>query len=153
MYAFVDRPVSQLCDSGRFLVWAMRSWMQSTKKGCCPPRALGRGFASIDGLSALPDFHIAMALFTRDALEEITIGSLDQPHVVEDESVLLGMWRDISLGDVDNARKTLKLVVEEDSVAPVCRAMTAATAEMIAGGFDLSGLSARIAEEAKPGDE
>lgn len=149
MYAFVDRRVDSLCDVSRFFVWAMRGWKQSIRNGVCPPRALGRGFAGIGGLSALPDFHIVMALFARDALEEIVIGSMNHPYMVEDEAVLLGMWRDISLGDVDNARATLTLLVEEESAAPITRAMTAATAKMIAAGINLSGLSTQLSKGSK----
>ncbi|MCJ2186694.1 hypothetical protein [Novosphingobium beihaiensis] len=153
MYAFIDRRVDGLCDGGRFFVWAMRGWRQSLQKGVCPPRALSRGFAGVGGGAALPDFHIAMALLNRDAREEIVIGAMDCPHIVEGEAVLLGIWRDLALGDTGNARETLKLLASEDAAPPIARAMTTAAAKMIAAGFDLSELSTHVSEEVKPSDE
>ena len=39
MYDLIDRPVMQLAPGGRFLVWAMRGWIQSATRGHCPPGA------------------------------------------------------------------------------------------------------------------
>lgn len=62
MYFFIDRPVESLGNSGRFLLWAMRGWVVAAESGHCPPHALRRGFARMRALSALPPFHVAMAL-------------------------------------------------------------------------------------------
>ena len=53
MYAFIDRPVSNLCNGGRFLLWAMRGWVHACEHGRCPPRVLHRGFAAVDVQGAL----------------------------------------------------------------------------------------------------
>lgn len=141
MYGFVDRPVGCLCNGGRFLLWAMRGWAQAVERGTCPPIALARGFAGLGAAAMLPDFHIAMALINRDGRTKIAVAPMNCPHIIEDEAILIGMWRDLSLGDVDHARATLKLMVSEDAIIPVSRAMITATAKLVLAGFDLSGLS------------
>jgi len=149
MYIYVDRPVEDLNMGGRFLLWAMRGWSRAIAAGTCPPVALSRGFASVGALTALPDFHLAMALFNRDALERISVAPMDCARILEDEAVLLGMWRDLALGDVDHMRATLALMTEEDTVSPIAQAMTAVMAKLIAAGFDLSGLVRETIEEEK----
>lgn len=141
MYAFIDRPVECLCNGGRFLLWAMRGWAQAVERGTCPPMALARGFTGLGAMAVLPDFHIAMALMNRDGRGKIAVAPMNCPHIVEDEAILIGMWRDLSLGDVDRTRAILKLLVSEDAVTPVSRAMITATAKLVLAGFDLSGLS------------
>lgn len=149
MYTFVDRPVDCLCNSGRFLLWAMRSWTRALERDCCPPRALAGSFAGVGALAMLPDFHMAMAMFNRDDLEKITIASIEYPHVVEHEAVLVGVWRDVAKADFVRMQGTLALLVEEDAVAPIARAMSAAAARLVAAGFDLSELSTETLKEVK----
>lgn len=147
MYAFVDRPVESLCNSGRFLLWSMRSWTRACARRTCPPGAMAGAFAKMGALPALPDLHIAMALINRDALEKIMVAPVEHPHIMEDEAILIGMWRDLANADLDHMRTTLALLVAKDSVEPIARAMTAATAKLIAAGFDLSELSAETQKE------
>ena len=142
MYAFVDRPVESLCNSGRFLLWAMRAWVSAAERGRCPPQMLHRGFAAVNAAEALPDFHIAMALFGGDAVETLILAPMPCLQISEDEAILLGLWRDISLGGVTNARATLALLAEGDSVGPIAKAMGAAIGRLVAAGFDMPALAA-----------
>ena len=142
MYAFVDRPVESLGNSGRFLLWAMRGWVAAAERGQCPPQLLHRGFAAVDAAGALPDFHVAMALLGSDAVETLLLAPLPCLQISEDEAILLGLWRDFSLGDAANARATLALLAEGDSVGPIANAMRAATGRLVAAGFDMSALAA-----------
>lgn len=153
MYAFVDRPVIHLCDGGRFLLWAMRAWSQAATSRTCPPKALRRGFACMGLLEMLPDIHLAMALLHQDQSNPFGMAPIGCRHIAEDEAVMLSLWRDLSLDDNGNARKTLALFVEQASVIPIVRAMTFATAAMVGAGFDLSGLSIPITKETKSSDE
>jgi hypothetical protein len=141
MYTFVDQPVECLCNGSRFLLWAMRGWAQAVERGICPPMALTRGFSGLGAMTMLPDFHIAMALLNREGREKIAVAPMNCPHIVEDEAILIGIWRDLSLGDIDRVRATLRLMVGEDAVMPVSRVMIASTAKLVLAGFDLSGLS------------
>jgi hypothetical protein len=141
MYAFVDRPVESLGNSGRFLLWAMRGWADAARRGRCPPHALHRGFMRVRAGDMLADFHVAMALFAGDALVPLAPAPMPCARIGEGEAILLGLWRDLAGGGADRACATLALLVERGSVAPVARAMSAALAAQAAAGFDLSDLS------------
>lgn len=140
MYEIIDRPVEILCNAGRFLLWAMRGWTLAVERGACPPLALGRGFASVGAHAMLPDFHIAMALLNQHGRTRLALAPMACCHIVEDEAILLGLWRDLALGRFDKARGTLALVVREDIVSPMSRAMTLASAKLMMAGFDLAQL-------------
>jgi hypothetical protein len=142
MYAFIDRPVDSLGNSGRFLLWAMRGWVCAAERGQCPPQRLHRGFVAVNAAGALPDFHVAMALIGSDAVETLLLAPMPCLQISEDEAILLGLWRDISLGDVANARATLALLAEGDSAGPIAKAMGAAIDRLVAAGFDMSALAA-----------
>jgi len=142
MYAFVDRPVESLCNSGRFLLWAMRGWVLAAERGQCPPQTLHRGFAAVRAADALPDFHVVMALLGSEMVETLLLAPMPCHQVSEDEAILLGLWRDISLGEAANARATLALMAEGDSVGPIAKAMGAAVDRLLAAGFDMPALAA-----------
>lgn len=142
MYAFVDRPVESLCNGGRFLLWAMRAWVLAAGRGQCPPQMLYRGFTAVEARGALPDFHIAMALLGGDAVETLLLAPMPCLQISEDEAILLGLWCDFSLGNAANARATLALLAEGDSVGPIAKAMGAAIDRLVAAGFDMSALAA-----------
>lgn len=142
MYAFVDRPVQGLCNSGRFLLWAMRGWVAAAERGQCPPRLLHRGFVAVDAPGALPDFHIAMALLGGDAVRTLLLAPMPCLQISEDEAILLGLWRDFSLGNAANARATLALLAEGESVGPIAKAMGTAIDRLVAAGFDMPVLAA-----------
>lgn len=141
MYAFVDRPVENLCNSGRFLLWAMRGWTHAAGCGSCPPQALRHGFAGVRALAALPDFHVAMALVASDALETLDLAPMACSRIAEDEAILLGVWRDLSRDGPSAAHATLALLVDPDSVMPVAQAMAAALTRLTDAGFDFTNLS------------
>ena len=149
MYAFVDQPVECLSRGGRFLLWAMRGWATAIDRGTCPPVALSRGFAGVSVMSALPDFHIAMALLNKDASTTFALAPMNADRITEDEAVLIGLWSDLALGDLDHLRDTLVLVAETDAVAPIARAMANVTAKLIVAGFEMSGLRAEPLKESK----
>ena len=140
MYAFVDRPVESLSNSGRFLLWAMRGWTQAAEAGHCAPRALRCGFAGLHALTALPDFHVAMALFANDARDTLLLAPLACRTIAEDEAILLGLWRDVAHDRAGAARATLALLVEPGSAGPLATAMTATTMRLGAAGVDLARL-------------
>lgn len=143
MYAFVDRPVASLCNSGRFLLWAMRGWIAATGRGQCPPQRLHRGFVAVAAAAALPDFHVAMALLGGGgAVRTLRLAPMACLRISGDEAILLGLWRDFSLGDAANARATLALLAEGESAGPIARAMGAVTGRLVAAGFDMPALAA-----------
>ena len=138
MYAFIDRPVSNLCNGGRFLLWAMRGWVRAAAQGACPPAALHRGFAHVHALAALPDFHVALALLNADARETLALAPIACPDIAEDEALLLALWRDAAL---DRAGPMLARLVEAGTAPSVATALRAAADALAAAGFDLVRLS------------
>ncbi|KAJ8134751.1 hypothetical protein OY671_012036, partial [Metschnikowia pulcherrima] len=109
-------------------------------RGTCPTMASARGFTGLGAMAMLPDFHIAMASLNRDGRDKIAVAPMKCSHIVEDEAISIGIWRDLSLGDIDRARATLKSMVSDDAVMPISRTMITATAKSLSAGFDLSGL-------------
>jgi hypothetical protein len=142
MYAFVDRPVESLSNSGRFLLWAMRGWVHAAVKGACPPQALRQGFAVTGALPALPDFHIAMALIRSRASAILALAPMPCPRVSEHEAILLGLWQGIALEDPATAHATLTLLTGCPDTGPAVRAMDATIERLAIAGFDPSALLA-----------
>jgi hypothetical protein len=135
MYDLVDRPVVQLSPAGRFLIWAMRGWIQSASRGYCPPGALAPAFARHGVLPALPHIHILLAELNRRANRQIAFAPLACAHIGDDEAVLLQICRDAT-DDPPRARATLGLLLEEEAVGPAFTALLAATAFLKDGGLD-----------------
>lgn len=142
MYSFVDRPVESLSNNGRFLLWAMRGWSHAVSRGACPPQMLRCGFAGVRALAALPDFHVAMALLGEGSPSVLDTAPMPCVQISEHEAILLGLWRDFSLGDFAAGRATLALLVGAVDVGPIASAMGAANEKLLAAGFDLSTLAA-----------
>ena len=63
-------------------------------------------------------------------------------QISEHEAILLGLWRDFSLGDFATGRATLALLVGTVNVGSIASAMGAANEKLLAAGFDLSTLAA-----------
>lgn len=140
MYEIIDHPVESLGNAGRFLLWAMRGWTLAVERQTCPPLALGRGFASVQALPMLPDFHIAMLLLNQHGRMRFTLAPMACPDIIEDEAILLGVWRNLALGKFDQVQSTLALLVTDDMISPASRAMTMASAKLMTAGLDLSQL-------------
>jgi hypothetical protein len=127
MYDLIDRPVAQLAPGGRFLLWAMRGWIQAATKGNCPPGALAPAFARHGVLPALPHLHIVLAELNRRATRQIAFAPLACQFVGDDEAVLLQICRD-TVASPARARATLAMLLEEEAVGPAFTALLAAMA-------------------------
>lgn len=147
MYEIIDRPVEVLFNAGRFLLWAMGGWTQAVERGTCLPLALGRGSAGVGAVTMLPDFHIPMALLNQNGRARIVLAPMAWCRILEDETILLGVWRDLALGRIDKVQGTLALLVSEDAVGPVSQAMTLASAKLMTAGFDLAQLQNQTIED------
>lgn len=123
MYQFVDQPVSRLGMADRFTLWAMRAWVLLLAQGRCPPGSLAPAFGRMNVLTALPDFHMAMALLNRDGLEKLELAALNCATVSEHEAVLLGLWKEAAGGDRQRVSGTLDLLIAEEAVAIVTSAL------------------------------
>jgi hypothetical protein len=150
MYSFIDQPAALLGKGSRFVLWAMRGWGQAMQQGLCPPGALAPAFAKMGVLQALPHFHMAMALLASDGIAHDGLAGLHDPLILEEEAVLLGLWRDIEAGASERAQATLALLVDEGTAAPILRAMGLATALFREMGYAPTGLLNDVAKAARP---
>lgn len=125
MYDYVDRDIGALDTGSRFLIWAMRGWVQTLTDGHCPPAALGPAFARSGMLSALPHFHVAMIVLNREGKETLAFALLACARVSEDEAIILSLVRAIGADRMEQARATIALLVLEDSVGTLLRALSA----------------------------
>lgn len=135
MYDLIDRPVMKLAPGGRFLIWAMRGWIQSATRGNCPPGALAPAFARHGVLPALPHLHMMLAELNRRATRQIAFSPLACNHIGDDEAVLLQVCRDAT-DNPPRARATLALLLEEEAVGPAFSALITAMAFLREGGLD-----------------
>lgn len=138
MYAFVDRPIDGLCGGARFLLWSMRGWAHMVGQRGFPPGVLAPSFSSTGLLDMLPAFHAVMALLHRDGLGTVALAPISYPVIVEDEAVLLAMWRDAALGQKDRIARTLPLLVREEGVPFLAAALADGVIGLKAAGLDPS---------------
>ncbi|WBO21511.1 hypothetical protein [Sphingomonas abietis] len=129
MYDLIDRPVALLAPGGRFMLWAMRGWIQSATKGHCPPGALAPAFARHGALPALPHFHMLLAELNHRAIRQIAFSPLPCGLIGEDEAVLLQLCRD-ACDNPPHARATLELLLEEEAVGTAFGALLSATTKL-----------------------
>jgi hypothetical protein len=141
MYNFVDRPVAQLGLGGRFLLWAMRGWIQSASTGNCPPGSLAPAFAKHGVLVALPHFHRLMGEMNRRAKGTISFLPLNYCRIGEDEAVLLQLWRDATDAP-PRAQATLGLLMEAEAVGASFSALLSSAARLGEAGLGEIGIAA-----------
>ncbi|PEQ13789.1 hypothetical protein B2G71_05610 [Novosphingobium sp. PC22D] len=147
MYDFIEQPVANLDRSGRFLVWATRGWARAIAARRCPPRVLMRGFNAHGLMDMLPHFHLAMVLLNLEGRDKLAVAPLEHRDIVEHEAVLLALWRDVAFGREARVRATLALLVNEEAVTPLLRALNSCSAEMTHGGFEPSALHIHASED------
>lgn len=135
MYDLIDRPVALLAPGGRFILWAMRGWIQSASKGNCPPGALAPAFARHGVLPALPHFHTLLAELNRRANREIAFAPLPCGLIGDDEAVLLQVCRDAG-ANPPHARATLELLLDEEAVGSAFSALLSTMTQLKVGGLD-----------------
>lgn len=122
MYDFIDRPVTSLDHGGRFLVWAMRSWVKAMGERTCPATEIGTAFAQWNVITGLQPFLRLMALFNRHGLETFRFCALRCNHVSEHEALILSLVCSLRDARPETVRDTLMLLVEEDCVGDVLSA-------------------------------
>lgn len=135
MYDFVDRPVTSLDHGGRFLVWSMRAWVKSMHHSRCPCTAIGPAFAKWKMIAGLPNFHMMMMIFNRDALETFRFCALECNRVSEHEALILSFVHGMRMSRPDAVRATLALVVDEDSITNLVTAVSSLGRAMADSGI------------------
>lgn len=135
MYQFVDRPVVALGRGGKFLLWAMRGWMQAMQAQRCPPGMLAPAFARHGALAALPHLHQLMTELNRAARQDVSLRTLRACTIGDDEAVLLQLWSDAQR-DPPRAQATLALLVDGDAAGSAFAALLAAATCLGEAGLD-----------------
>ncbi|MCB2072575.1 MAG: hypothetical protein H6917_04410 [Novosphingobium sp.] len=125
MYDFLDRPVTTLDHGGRFLIWAMRSWVKAMEDRQCPGHALGAAFAKWKMISGLQPFLHVMALFNRHGLETFGFCRLQCNHVSEHEAIIISLVCSLRDSRPEFVRDTVALLVEEDHIGDLIASLSA----------------------------
>lgn len=136
MYAFIDRPAKELSNDSQFLVFAVRAWTELIERGCCPAASLASSFATAGLLPMLPHFHLTMALLNRDAVRRVVLAPLSYPLVLDDEAILLAVWRDAATRPADQIATALALLFGEDSLQLAARGFVAGAKELAMVNLD-----------------
>lgn len=119
MYAFVDRPLTELDTGGRLLVWSMRLWVKAVGEQKCPGNALAPAFAGLTVLTGLQPFMAMMALFNRHGLERFCFCDLSCSRVSEHEAIILSLVCAMHGSDPALPRDTLAMLVADEAVGPM----------------------------------
>lgn len=89
MYQFVDQSLDSQEQGARFLVWAMRQWVQAAVQGRCACHMLCAAFTGVGVDEALDDFHIAMRTLCNNALAPLRFGAVERAEITEHEAILV----------------------------------------------------------------
>ena len=135
MYRYIDRPLDTLDEGCRFLVWSMRAWVATIAGKRCPAQLLAPAFARWRMIGGLQPFHRAMMLFNRDALETLAFCPLACPHVSEHEAVILELVTSLRDRGASATRKTLELVIIEESVGDMLETLSRLGAALAIAGI------------------
>jgi hypothetical protein len=123
LYRFLGRAIWEIDEPYRFLLTAMRLWVERARTGQCPCAALAGGFTQRGAAAGLRDFGIAMAAIDRDALGQLSFGARGCLSVREDEARLLALFEVAIGGEPDRTRRIASSIVKEDAVAPLATAV------------------------------
>jgi len=131
MYEYLDQPVARLDHGGRFLIWAMRHWVQAMHDRQCPACVIGPAFVKWRIMPALGPFQTMMATLNMHALGDLNFAPCRCAHVSEDEALLIGLIAGARHRTVEMMTETLELVVAADRAEPL-RDSIAAISEIMA---------------------
>ena len=135
MYDFIDQRITSLDNGDRFLIWSMRNWVAALGQRQCPPNAIGPAFAIWGMIAALPHFHMAMILLGRESLMTLKFSPINCLVIGEDEALLLGLFRSIACDRPERLLETLGLIIAEDSVPSLLKALVAVTLQLNKAGL------------------
>lgn len=125
MYDFIDQRVTTLDRGGQFLVWSMRNWVLAVQNRQCPPNAIGSAFAKWGMIGALPHFHMAMMILSKEGLETLQFSPPACMQISDDEAMMLALFRSLRDDLPDQVRAMTELLATEGFAAPLFAALTA----------------------------
>jgi hypothetical protein len=127
MYEFVDQHVGRLGNGSRFILWAMRAWANSARRGLCPSATIGGPFVNMGAAAAFTHFHAAMDRLHRAPGTPIRFAPLACRHIAEGEAVMLALWADLVVGDIDRGLAVLRHMLPAASADLMIESMAGAT--------------------------
>ena len=133
MYDFIDQRVTTLDRGGQFLVWSMRNWVLAIHNRQCPPNAIGPAFAKWGMIGALPHFHLAMMILSKDGLSQLQFAPVDCLQVSDDEAMLLSLFRSLRDDRPEQVSAMIDLLVAEGFAAHLLAALTAMSLRLAGG--------------------
>jgi hypothetical protein len=128
MYDYLDRPVEQLDGGSRFVLNAMRVWVDAVRQRICPPRALLSAIPQPELCPAVGDLHRTMLMLHHFGSSAMPFGELDNPSVTEGEAIMLTLWASVTADQQQSTRALLEHLVSEAATAPMEAAMVRAAA-------------------------
>lgn len=132
MYAFVDRPLSELDPGTRFLAWAMRNWVIDAGQRICPAARVAAPFAACNLMSGLQPFLRLMTTLNRHGLETMHFCRPSCPRLSEHEAILLSLACLAADGRVAEVQAALPLLVEDEATGEALMALDALAKAMTA---------------------
>lgn len=124
MYDFIDQRVTTLDRGGQFLVWSMRNWVLAIQNRQCPPNAIGPAFAKWGMIGALPHFHMAMMILSKEGANTLQFSPPACLQISDDEAMMLALFRSLRDDLPDQVRAMTELLVTEGFAAPLSAALT-----------------------------
>lgn len=135
MYDFIDQRMTTLDRGGQFLVWSMRNWVLAIQNRQCPPNAIGPAFAKWGLITALPHFHLAMMILSKDGLNQLQFSPVGCVQVSDDEAMLLALFRSLRDDRPDQVSAMIDLLVPEGFAAHLLAAFTAISMRLAEGNL------------------
>jgi hypothetical protein len=138
VYHYLDRTTASLDLGGRFIVWAVRGWVQAVNRRQCPCHALADGFARWNAGEALQSFSMAMAILNCEAGEPLYFRAPGHSRVSDDEALLLDLFEQAPRRPQNEMREMLGMIVPASSAPALQIAIETAAAALEAIGLSPS---------------
>lgn len=135
MYDFIDQRVTTLDRGGQFLVWSMRNWVLAIHNRQCSPNAIGPAFAKWGMIGALPHFHMAMMILSKEGLETLQFSPPACLQISDDEAMMLALFRSLRDDLPEQARAMTELLVTKGFAAPLFTALADVSMRLVEGSL------------------
>ncbi|MFO6431624.1 hypothetical protein ACLBKT_16180 [Erythrobacter sp. W302b] len=135
MYAYCDQPVRHLDSGSRFVLHAMRVWVDAVQHRTCPPRALMIAMPQRELVPVIGDLHGMMLRLHSHGSTPMPFGELKHPAITEGEAMMLSLWAMIAADEPEHSRASIEALVSETAASPMQAAMVRAAACLSAVGL------------------